>query len=81
MSLPPLPHVAVSREGDALSFTLPLSPDEFIFGLGEAVRGVNKRGYRYRSFNADESTHSEDKASLYASHNLLIFFGGTRLLR
>ena len=76
----PLPHFAVSREGDALSFTLPLSPDEMIFGLGESVRGVNKRGFRYRSFNADESTHSEDRASLYAAHNFLLFFGGERLM-
>ena len=76
----PLPYFTLSRSDAGLSFSLPLSPDEFIFGLGESVRGVNKRGYRYRSFNADESTHSEDRASLYASHNLLIFFGGTRLL-
>lgn len=51
-----------------------------IFGLGETLRGINKRGHLYRSWNADEPHHQEGKISLYASHNLLIFFGGERLL-
>jgi len=74
----PLPHFTVRRT-EKLSFSLPLQPDELIFGLGEAVRGINKRGYLYRAWNSDEGTHTEDKSSLYASHSFLIFFGGAHL--
>lgn len=69
------PHFTLRREGDALSFTVALGRDDMIFGLGEQVRGINKRGYLYRAWNSDESSHTENKHSLYASHNFLLFSG------
>ncbi len=68
-----VPRFTVSREGDAVSFRLTLGEDDMIFGLGESVRGINKRGHRYRAWNSDDYSHTEEKASLYASHNFLIF--------
>ncbi len=70
-----MPHFTVSKHGDALSFTVTLGEDDQIFGLGEAVRGINKRGHLYRAWNSDDFSHTENKASLYASHNLLLFSG------
>ena len=47
-----------------------------MYGLGENVRGINKRGWIYKSCCADEPNHLEDRTSLYASHNFLVLDGG-----
>lgn len=75
-----MPYFSLHRAGASLSFSLPLSKDMFIFGLGETVRGINKRGHLYRSWNSDDGAHSEDKHALYASHNFLIFWDCAQLL-
>ena len=74
-----IPYFRVRREEKAVSFSLDLSEEEIIFGLGETVRGINKRGHLYRSWNSDVFNHTEEKRSLYASHNFLIFFRKDRL--
>ena len=70
-----LPRFAVTRDGEKVVFACALGQDDFIFGLGEMVRGINKRGHLYRAWNSDDFSHTEDKNSLYASHNLLLFSG------
>lgn len=45
---------------------------DVIFGLGENVRGMNKRGFHYISNCTDEFNHGEDKESLYAAHNFFL---------
>ena len=78
LSLPaetgPLPYFTVSVADGRLTLTLALHPDEILFGLGETVRGINKRGHLYHSWNSDVFNHTETQPSLYASHNLLVFF-------
>ena len=49
-----MPHFTLSRDGEALSFSISLGRDDLIFGLGEQVRGINKRGYLYRAWNSDD---------------------------
>ena len=44
---------------------------DIVYGLGEANRGINKRGYIYVSNNTDDAIHTEDKQSLYGSHNFV----------
>ena len=44
-----------------------------VYGLGEAIRGINKRGWVYTSWCSDDPFHTEDKRSLYGAHNFLIF--------
>ena len=44
-----------------------------VYGLGEQVRGINKRGWHYVSFCADEPHHEEGKTSLYAAHNFFVY--------
>ena len=58
-------------------FSFPLGEEEIVYGLGEAPRGVNKRGWLYRSFCSDDPFHTEDKHALYAAHNFLLH-GGPR---
>ncbi len=70
-----VPHFATTRTGAAVTFTLSLDEGDMIFGLGETVRGINKRGHLYRAWNSDDFSHTENKSSLYASHNLVLFFG------
>ncbi len=79
-SAEPIPFFRVRRENSAVSFSLDLGPDEIIFGLGETVRGINKRGHFYESWNSDVFNHSEDRKSLYGSHNFLVFFRRDRLI-
>ena len=49
-----------------------LNKDDKIYGLGENVKGINKRGCIFKSFNEDDPDITEDRTSLYASHNFLI---------
>ncbi len=43
-----------------------------VFGLGENMHGINKRGNVYVSNNSDDPHHQEDKVSLYGSHNFIV---------
>jgi alpha-glucosidase len=52
-----------------------MDPKDVVYGLGEANRGINKRGYLYRSDCADDPNHTEDKHSFYAAHNFLVISG------
>ena len=61
------------REDGKVILTKALEEDEMIFGLGETVRGIDKRGHLYIAWNTDDFHHVEGKNSLYASHNFLIF--------
>ncbi len=72
-----MPRFTVTCGEGTVSFKVALGEDDQIFGLGESVRGINKRGHRYRAWCSDDFSHTEDKASLYASHNLVIFSGIT----
>ena len=75
----PVPHFVTGEKEGKVTFTISLNKDDMIFGLGEAVRGINKRGHLYRAWNSDDFSHTENKASIYASHNLLLFFGPQKL--
>ncbi len=75
-----LPKFQTERTEKGLQFRLPLGKDDAIYGLGENVRGINKRGFVYRSDNVDDAPETEDKSALYAGHNFLIFAGEERFL-
>jgi alpha-glucosidase len=53
-------------------FNLKLSDEDVVYGLGQQIRGINKRGWKYISNNADDFDHTEGKNSLYGSHNLFM---------
>ena len=59
-------------ENDQFVFSFTMEKDEIVYGLGEAPRGINKRGWIYRSYCSDDPFHTETKQALYAAHNFLI---------
>ncbi len=52
-----------------------LADEDIVYGLGENVRGLNKRGHIYTSSCSDEPHHQEGKSSLYAAHNFILISG------
>ena len=66
---------------DKRSFTIDLLPDDSIYGLGESLHGMNKRGFIYVSNNTDQVHHDENQYSLYGSHNFVLLnrFKGIKL--
>ena len=60
---------------DGFSFTMDMKKQDVVYGLGENIRGINKRGFLYISNASDDPHHTEDKSSLYAAHNFLIVAG------
>lgn len=64
----------LKKEGRA-KFSYRLEKEDVVYGLGENVRGINKRGWIYESFNTDNCYHREDTKSLYGAHNFLIIDG------
>lgn len=64
----------VTKE-NGFCFTYQMDDEDVIFGLGEANRGINKRGYLYHSNCTDDPDHAEDKLSLYGAHNFIIIDG------
>ena len=70
-----MPFFTKDEAKNQLSHTL--AQNAKVFGLGETVRGINKRGWIYTSNNADDPIHTENKRSLYASQNFLVIFSKT----
>ncbi len=62
------------RNDEKKELTLLLKKNDKVFGLGETVRGMNKRGWLYTSNNSDDPNHTENKHSLYASQNFFVVF-------
>ncbi len=60
---------------EGFAFTYLLAENDIVYGLGEANRGINKRGYCYVSNNTDIPEHTEDQRSLYGAHNFLVVSG------
>lgn len=74
-----VPFFATEVKDSQVRFTIHMDADDLVFGLGESLRGINKRGHLYRAWNSDDFSHTENKASIYASHNLLLFSGKEKL--
>ena len=67
-------------DASSKSLFIELDQEDKVFGLGETIRGMNKRGWIYTSKNADDPNHTEDKRSLYASQNFFVITSKSRTL-
>ncbi len=65
----------VEDTAEKLIFRCKLSEKDIVYGLGEQVKGINKRGGRYISYNTDNPNHNDDSPSLYGSHNFIVVSG------
>ena len=71
-----IPYFRVSEK--EMTFSYSMDDSDVIYGLGENVRGINKRGWIYQSRCCDQPHHHEDTQSLYAAHNFLLIDGRDR---
>ena len=71
-----LPFFTLSK--DLITWTMELGKEDIVYGLGEQVRGINKRGWKYISDCTDDPNHTEGKHSLYGAHNFLLIDGHVR---
>ncbi|OHD16954.1 MAG: alpha-glucosidase [Spirochaetes bacterium GWD1_27_9] len=55
--------------------TYKLNKKDIVYGLGENLGGLNKRGKKYRLFANDDPLHTPEKEALYGSHPFLIIDG------
>lgn len=58
-----------------MHFTYTLGKDDIVYGLGENMGSINKRGRKYISFNTDDANHTPDMQMLYSSLNFFIVDG------
>ena len=60
-----------------LKFSYPLLKDDIVYGLGETMGGINKRGRSYVSYNTDDPHHRDSMKSMYGAHNFFVIDGET----
>jgi alpha-glucosidase len=60
---------------NGFTYTYSMEDEDIIYGLGEANRGINKRGFIYTSNCSDDPNHLEETRSLYGAHNFIIISG------
>ncbi len=65
-------------ESDGIMLCCGMGEDDVAYGLGEQVRGMNKRGFSYVSYAEDDMFHTENKHSLYGAHNFLVLCRGSQ---
>lgn len=63
----------IEKREDGFYYTM--KDEDIVYGLGENVRGINKRGWKYVSSCNDDPVHSEEKRSLYGAHNFILISG------
>ena len=59
-------------------FLYVMDKGDIVYGLGENIRGMNKRGWHYTSYADDNPHHHEDVGRLYGAHNFFIVDGRER---
>ena len=72
-----MPYFSWENTEAGISLKCPLDKDAPVYGLGQNVRGINKRGFRYVHFTGSNAQHVDTLASMYGSHNFLIVSGKT----
>ena len=73
----PIPYFVWEKEESGISLRCPLEKNAPVYGLGQNVRGINKRGFRYVHFTGSNAQHVDTLASMYGSHNFLVVSGET----
>lgn len=70
-----IPDFTHHLDGDGIRLRMQLAADDRVFGLGQVLGSLNRRGKRYRLFAKDDPSHTPDKPGLYGSHPFLMVQG------
>ncbi|MCK9170990.1 MAG: alpha-glucosidase [Treponema sp.] len=70
-----IPGFGTVASGNPFKWDYTMGPDDIIYGLGENMRGMNKRGFKYVSWCSDQSNQNESTESLYGAHNFMLITG------
>lgn len=62
-------------KSDEIGLSYKFAKEDMVVGLGETVKGLNKRGSELIAFCADEPEHHPNKKSLYGAHNFFVILG------
>lgn len=73
----PMPYFSWENLEAGICLKYPLEDDTPVYGLGQNVRGINKRGFRYVHFTGSNAQHVDTLASMYGAHNFLVVSGET----
>lgn len=73
-----IPYFSAAVKEDGVTLTRLMDEGERIYGLGENIRGINKRGWIYESDCTDDPIHTEGRRELYAAHNFFLTEGRER---
>lgn len=68
----PFSLMQLDETQDGIRLFLRMAREDAVYGLGEQVRGINKRGFTYISDALDDPQHTEGRHNLYGGHNFLI---------
>ncbi len=60
---------------ETITLSYGFEKEDMVIGLGETVKGLNKRGSELVAFCADEPEHLPNKKSLYGAHNFFVVLG------
>ena len=68
----PLSLMQTEQTQEGVRFFCGMDRMDVVYGLGEQMRGINKRGFSYISYATDDPVHTESRHALYGGHNFLI---------
>lgn len=68
----------LNKQSGKNAFCYVMDKNDIVYGLGENIRGINKRGWTYTSYANDNPNHLETVRNLYAAHNFFIVDGKER---
>ena len=68
-------YVTITEADDGIHIRYTLAEADAIYGLGQNMGRLNKRGQLFKTWCSDEFRHLPDKASLYGAHPFLLIKG------
>ncbi|MGF1758579.1 hypothetical protein L4D76_11655 [Photobacterium sagamiensis] len=71
----PCQYVAITEDDHGVHIRYTLAEGDAIYGLGQNMGRLNKRGQLFKTWCSDEFRHLPDKASLYGAHPFLVIKG------
>ena len=62
----------IKTDKNGFAFEKKLDKEIVVYGLGQSIGNINKRGHTYTSYCTDDPSHTENKESLYGAHNFIL---------